>query len=192
MSRFSDFFSAAPISDGMFSSEPMSALSNGDWPLTWREEGAVPPPEWQDIQMRVKSHVKKMREHKEASMRRALEEFAQKRPYEIELYGLFDDVPAKSSKFPLPTISASEAQAFQLFVRKAKPLKRAMVTLKNATTALRAGDARVAIDLSVRAAVLAGRGSQAVPKLAARIMRAAIDTAKQAIGQQAAVAGYWD
>ena len=183
MSRFSD----------LFSSEPMSALSNGDWPLTWREEGAVPPPEWQDIQMRVKSHVKKMREHKEASMRRALEESARRRPGEIELYGLSEDAPAKkSSKFPLPTISASQAQAFQLFVKKAKPLKRAMVMLKNAMTALNAGDARVAIVLSIQAAVLAGRGSAAVPKLAARIVQAAIQTIEKAIDQKAAVAGYWD
>src|SRR3990172_12698345 len=51
-----------------------------------------------------------------------LENAAQSRPYEIELYGLSGAIPAKkSSKFPLPTISASEAQAFQLFVRKAKP-----------------------------------------------------------------------
>jgi hypothetical protein len=102
-----------------------------------------------------------------------------------------DDAPEKSSKFPLPPVSASQAHAFQLFVQKAKPLRRAMATLKEAMTALNAGDARGAVYLSIQAAVLAGRGSAAVPKLAARIMEAAAEIAKKAIGQGAAMADWF-
>lgn len=91
----------------------------------------------------------------------------------------------KASKFPLPALSTSEVQAFKLFVQKAKPLRRAMAALKDAMTALDAGDARVAVYLSIRAAVLAGRGSAAVPKLAARIAEAAAEMIKKAMAKMA-------
>ena len=61
----------------------------------------------------------------QARIKQLLEEAARARPGEIELYGLSNDAPVKkSSKFPLPTLSAEQVQKFRLFVQKAKPLSR--------------------------------------------------------------------
>ena len=190
MFRLSDFIAddVAPIPQEMFFPEPMTAAEER------RQKWAAQDARTKKVFDELDAHIRAREATIEASLKKGaesgdvepyikywLEKAAQSRPYEIELYGLSGAIPAKSSKFPLPQISASQARDFELFVRKAKPLKNAMGLLKAALKSLTQGNAEFAIVLSIQAAVLAGRGSAAVPKLAARIVQAAIQTIEKAI-----------
>src|SRR3990172_6428750 len=126
MFRLSDFIAddVAPIPQEMFFPEPMTAAEER------RQKWAAQDARTKKVFDELDAHIRAREATIEASLKKGaesgdvepyikywLEKAAQSRPYEIELYGLSGAIPAKSSKFPLPQISASQARDFELFVR---------------------------------------------------------------------------
>lgn len=151
-----------------------------DWPVEHET------PAWMEAEARALEEAERRKRDFDEQMFRSLQ--PHKTPSWVSpVSGLSETV----SKASLPKLSPSQIAAFQDLVRKAKPLKRSMAILKDAITALAGGhgDPKVALHLASQALILAGRGSVAVPKLAARIAEAAQRVGKQALelaAQQAA------